>query len=71
MQCLKRETHEVCGAPMRNCLLIFGADTDKYIRMEILEKSRTLVTLSLCAVIPGSFIIKLGATGDIIESSHT
>ena len=39
-------------------------------QMEILEKSRTVVTLSLCAVIQGSFIIKLRATGDIIESVH-
>lgn len=49
-------------------LLICSADTDKYIRTEILKKSRTLVTLSLCAVSLGSFIIKLRATGDIIES---
>lgn len=50
--------------------MICGADTDKYIRMEISTKSRTLVTLSLCAVIRGSFILKLRGTGDVIESAY-
>lgn len=61
----------LCERKKKKGLLIFSADADRYIRMWLWKKSRPLVTLSPRAVIQGSVIIKLGATGDIIESVHT